>query len=121
MQPSAHTIPAEQHDPEETGFEEEGGEHLVGEQWAGNRAGEVGEAAPVGTELVSHDQPRDHPHAEVHREDLRPEMVEVAVDLVVGAQPQAFEHRQVAGQANGNGREQDVERHGKGELHSGEL
>jgi hypothetical protein len=48
-------------------------------------------------------------------------VVEVTVDLLVGPQPEAFEDCQVARKANGDGREQDVERHGKGKLHSGEL
>ncbi|MCY1420364.1 hypothetical protein D9M71_359800 [compost metagenome] len=109
-------MPAEQHDAEEAGFEEERGEHFVGQQRAGDAAGEGGELAPVGAELVGHHQAGDHAHAEVDREDLRPEVVEVAVDLLVGLQPQPFEHGQVAGQADGDGGEDDVEGHGKGEL-----
>ncbi len=121
VQATADAVPAKQHDPQEASLEEERGQHLVGEQRAGNGAGEVGEAAPVGTELVGHDQAGDHAHAEVDGEDFRPEVIKVTVDLVVGPQPEAFEDCQVARQANGDGREQDMERHGKGKLHSGEL
>ena len=39
----------------------------------------------------------------------------------MGFQPQAFEHRQVTRQADGDGREQDVERDGERELNSGEI
>ncbi|MNC58950.1 hypothetical protein D3C75_1087230 [compost metagenome] len=121
VQTTADAVPAKQHDPQEASLEEERGQHLVGEQRAGNGAGEVGEAAPVGAELVGHDQAGNHPHAEVDGEDFRPEVIKVTVDLVVGPQPEAFEDCQVARQANGDGREQDMERHGKGKLHSGEL
>ncbi|MNR06066.1 hypothetical protein D3C85_1221270 [compost metagenome] len=121
VQARSHAVPAEQHDAEEAGLEEEGGEYLVGQQRPGDRAGKVGEGAPVGAELVGHDQAGDHAHAEVDGKDLRPEVIEVAVDLLPGLQPQPFQHREVAGQANGDGREDDVEGHGEGELHSGEI
>ena len=94
MQAAPYPVPAKQHDPEEARFEEERGEHFIGQQRPGDAAGEVGKTAPVGAELVGHDQPRDHAHAEVDGEDLRPEMVEIAVGVVVGFQPKAFEHRQ---------------------------
>ncbi|MNG96699.1 hypothetical protein D3C79_557770 [compost metagenome] len=121
VQTTADAVPAKQHDAQEAGFEEERSQYFVGEQRAGDGAGKVGEAAPVGAELVGHDQAGNHPHAEVDGEDFRPEVIKVTVDLVVGPQPEAFEDCQVARQANGDGREQDVERHGKGKLHSGEL
>ena len=107
--------------PEETGFEEECREHFIGQQRPGDGAGEVREAAPVGAELIGHDQPGDHAHAEVDGKDLRPEMVKVTVGVVMGFQPQAFEHRKVTRQTDGDGREQDVERDGERELNSGEI
>jgi hypothetical protein len=39
----------------------------------------------------------------------------------VGPQPKAFKDRQIARQANGDGREQDVKGHGKRKLDSGEI
>ncbi len=38
VQAGADFIPAKQHHAEETGFEEEGGQHFVGQQRAGNTA-----------------------------------------------------------------------------------
>ncbi|MNG39430.1 hypothetical protein D3C84_1275090 [compost metagenome] len=48
-------------------------------------------------------------------------MVQVAVGVIAGLEPQAFEYRQVTRQANGDGREQDVKRDGERELDSGEI
>ncbi|MNR27837.1 hypothetical protein D3C85_1451280 [compost metagenome] len=84
MQPTAYPVPAEQHHAEKAGFEEKGRQDFIGQQWPGDSPAEVREPAPVGTELVGHDQPGDHAHAEVDGEDLRPEVVEVFVDRVVG-------------------------------------
>nr|GFD34483.1 hypothetical protein [Tanacetum cinerariifolium] len=61
-----------------------------------------------GTEFVRHDQTGNHTHAEVHGKDLRPEVVKIAVCIVVGLEPQAFEHSQKTRQTDGDGREQDV-------------
>ncbi len=69
----SNLVPAEQHDAEEAGFQEKRGHHLIGEQRAGDRAGETREAAPVGAELVAHYDAGYHAHAEGHREHLRPE------------------------------------------------
>ncbi|MNN26478.1 hypothetical protein D3C81_1399830 [compost metagenome] len=121
VQARSHAVPAEQHDAEEAGLEEEGGEHLVGQQRPGDRAGKVGEGAPVGAELVGHDQAGHHAHAKVDGEDLRPEVVEVAVDLLIRSQPQAFKHGQVTGKADGDGGEQDMEGNGEGELDSSQV
>ncbi len=90
VQATAYTVPAEQHDTKETGLEEEGGQDLVSEQGTSDGSGKIGELAPVGAELIGHDQARDHAHAEVHGEDLRPEVVEVTVRVVAGLQPKAF-------------------------------
>lgn len=87
MQAAAHTVPAKQHDAKETRLEEEGGQYFIGQQRSGHGAGKLGETAPVGAELVGHDQARDDAHAEVDGKNLRPEVIEVAVDLLVGAQP----------------------------------
>ncbi|MNM99480.1 hypothetical protein D3C81_1120410 [compost metagenome] len=121
VQATPDLVPAKQHDPQEPRLEEERREHFISQQRPGNRSGEVREAAPVGTELIGHDQAGNHAHAEVDGKDLRPEMVEVTVGVVMGFQPQAFEYRQVTRQADGDGRKQDVERDGERELNSGEI
>ena len=56
VQARPDAVPAEQHDAEESGFKEEGGQNFVGQQRAGNAPGKLGESAPVGTKLIGHDQ-----------------------------------------------------------------
>lgn len=119
MQPRPHARPAEQHHAQEAGFQEEGGQHFIGQQGPRHAAGEIGEEAPVGAELIGHHQAGHDAHAEVDGEDLGPEMVEVPVDGIPGAQPQAFQHREIAGQSDGDGGEDDVKRDGEAELYSG--
>ncbi|MND97333.1 hypothetical protein D3C80_896510 [compost metagenome] len=70
MQSRPDAVPTEQHHPKETGFEEEGGQHFIGQQRAGNTAGKLREEAPVGTELIGHYQPGNHAHAEVDGENF---------------------------------------------------
>ena len=65
----------------------------------------AGEVAPVGAELVGHDEAGDDAHAEIDGEDLRPEMVQVAIDVVLLPQPQAFEHDEIAGEPDRDRRE----------------
>src|SRR3546814_9049087 len=84
MQPQPHPLPAEQHDAKKAGLKEEGGEDFVGQQWPGNAAREIRKIAPVGAELVGHDQARDHAHAEIDGKNLDPVKIELAVDRVAG-------------------------------------
>ncbi len=55
MQRWRHFIPAKQHHTEESRFKEEGGQHFVQQQRAGNTTSELGKSAPVGAELIGHD------------------------------------------------------------------
>jgi hypothetical protein len=48
-------------------------------------------------------------------------VIQVTVGVIAGLEPQALEHRQVTRQADGDGREQDMERDGERELDSGEI
>ena len=80
MQPAPDLLHAEQHDAEEAGFQEEGGQHLVAHQRPDHRAGLVGERAPVGAELVGHHQAGHDAHAEDEGEDLHPVAEQVEVD-----------------------------------------
>ncbi|MNV36174.1 hypothetical protein D3C71_1276420 [compost metagenome] len=108
VQARAHARPAEQHHAQEAGFQEKGGQHFVGQQRPRHAAREVREKAPVGAELVRHHQAGHHAHAEVDGKDLGPEVVKVAIDGLARAQPEAFQHGQVAGQANRDGGKYDV-------------
>ncbi|MNE17589.1 hypothetical protein D3C80_1105750 [compost metagenome] len=121
VQAPPYPVPAKQHHPQETGFEEERGEYLVSEQGPGDAPGKVGEPRPVGAELIGHDQAGDHAHAEVDREQLGPEVIEVLVDLIVGFQPATFEHSQKTGQADGDRRKDDVKRDREGELNPRQI
>jgi hypothetical protein len=116
VQAGADPGPAEQHHAEEAGFQEEGGQHFVGQQRAGDVAREFGEKAPVGAELVGHDDARYHAHAEVDGKDAQPEVVQVDEHLASGLEPAHFEHGQVAGQADRDCRKQDVKGHREREL-----
>jgi hypothetical protein len=116
MQTRSDLFPAEQHYAQKAGFQEESGQDLVGEQRAGDATGEPGEVAPVRPELIGHDEAGDYAHGEIDGEDLRPEMIEVAIDRILAPQPQALEHRQVTRKTYGDGRENDVERDREPEL-----
>ena len=74
-------LAAEQHDAEEAGFQEEGRHHLVAHQRPDHRAGLVGEARPVGAELVRHHHAGDDAHAEHDGECLQPVLEDVEIDL----------------------------------------
>jgi len=121
VHPPAHAIPAKQHDAQKTRFKEECSQYFIGQQRPGNSTGKIREPRPVRAELVGHDQARYNAHAEVDGENLRPKVVQVAVGIVTGFQPHAFEHHQITGETDGNGGKNDVERYGKRELNSGEL
>ena len=84
MQPWPNAVPAKQHHPEKTGFEEEGGQHFVGQQRAGNAAGKLRETAPVGAKLVGHHQAGDDAHAKIDGENLRPELIQRTPERVMG-------------------------------------
>jgi len=93
VQATAHAVPAEQHHTEEARFKEERGQYFIRQQRPGHSTREVAEAASVGAELVGHDQAQDNAHAEVHGKDFRPEVVEVAVNALLGLEPKAFKYR----------------------------
>ena len=121
MQPRPHAVPAEEHDPEKTGFEKERRQDFIGQQGAGDAARELRKTAPVSAELIGHHQPGYHSHTEVDGEDLRPEMVQRAPGGIFAFQPQAFENRQVARQANGDSGKDNMKRDRKGELNSRQM
>ncbi len=79
MQALADLRHSEKHDPEEAGFEEECGQHLVGHERADDRSDPLRIHRPVRAELVGHHDAGDHPHAEGHREDFHPILEEIEV------------------------------------------
>ena len=116
VQPLPHPLHPEQHHAQESGFEEEGGQHLVGHQRADDRSRLVGEDRPVGAELIGHDDARDDAHGKDDGEDLQPVFEQIEIERLAGPQPQPFEHRQIARQPDRKGREDEVEAHREGEL-----
>ena len=116
VQPRPDPVEPEQHDAEEAGLEEEGREHLVAHERPEHRADLVGEHAPVGAELVAHDDAGNDAHAEGDGEDLLPVIEQVEEQRAPGPQPQALEHGEVARQPDREGREDDVEADGEREL-----
>ena len=121
MQPRPDLIPAKQHYPEEPRLKEERGKHFIGQQGAGNTARELGKPTPVSAKLISHHQAGDHAHPKVDGEDLRPEMVQRAPDGIFCFQPQPFQHGEIARQANGYRRKNNMKGYGKGELYSRKM
>ena len=95
-------------DAEERRLQNERGERLVAEQRSLDRAGPLGEHAPVGAELERHDDAGDDTHAERHREDLEPEVEDPSVDGVAGGERHAFDRRQPRRQPDGERRKDDV-------------
>src|SRR3984893_10741651 len=116
MQACTDALPAEQHDAEETGFEEERCQDLVAEQRSVDGAGEAGEAGPVRAELVAHHDTGDDAHAETDCENLRPEEKELAINQLAGSQPQAFEHGAIVREPDADRGEDDVGRDREREL-----
>ena len=101
---------------EKAGLQEERRQHLVAHQRTHDGPGELGELRPVGAELVRHHEAAHDAHAKHEAEALYPELEQVEVNLLLGAQPQPLEHRQVAGEADRERRQHDMESDGEGEL-----
>src|SRR5688500_6280603 len=120
VHPAGNLVHAEQHHAEERGLEEERGQHLVGEQRPGDVAHLVHVAGPVGAELEAHDDARHHAHREGEREDLHPELVGAEPRRIARALVAQPEHHQQPGEADADGREQDVEGDVQPELDAGE-
>ncbi len=91
MQAFGNPAPAEQHHPQEAGFQEERSKHLIAQQRADHTTGNAAQLGPVGAELEGHDDAADHTHAERHRKDAQPEKVQPLPGLVVRAQPPPFQ------------------------------
>src|SRR4029079_6408765 len=109
---------AEQHDAEEARFQEERRQHLVAEQGAGDVADPLHVARPVGAELEAHRDAADDAEREAECEDLGPQAIGVEPAGVARGQPADAKEEEDPAQADGDRREQDVERDVGGELHS---
>jgi len=112
----ADLVHPEQHHAEEACFEEERRQHLVGHQWPDYRPRLVREHRPVGAELVGHDDAGHDTHRKGDREDLQPVFEQVEVDALACLEPQPLQHRQIAGEPDREGREEEMKAYRKGEL-----
>ena len=121
VQAAADAVHAEQHDAEKSRLQEKRGHHLVAHQRPEHRPDLVGKYAPVGAELVAHDEAGHDAHAEGDGEDLDPEIEDALVEVVTRDQPETFEHGEVAREPNREGRKDDVGRDSECELETGEI
>ncbi len=120
VQPRRHFAAPEQEHTQESGFQEECRNHLIGQDGPEEVGGGVGEVAPVGAKLERHDQARHHAHAKHHGEHLDPEGGKALPVRVASFQRNGFQHRNVAGQPDGEHREDGVKRHHEGKLQPGQ-
>src|SRR5690606_36622605 len=109
-------ILAEQHDAQEGGLEEKGGENFVAQQRASNIARVIHESRPVGAELEAHGDAGDDTDGEAQGEDPYPELVGVVPVRVAGAGVAHAKVNQQPGEADGDGGEEYVETNVGGEL-----
>src|SRR6266404_4889079 len=116
MQACPDALPAEQHDAEETGFEEKRCQDLVGEQRSVDGTRDAGEAGPVCAELVGHHDTGDDAHAKTDCENLRPEEKEFAINRLAGSQPQSLEHGAIVREPDADCGKDDVGRDREREL-----
>src|SRR5918993_3653904 len=102
MHPLPESSLAEEEQPHEGGFQEEGERPLHSQSLGNYVPAEGGEYGPVGPELELHRDAGDDPHDEGYREDLAPEPCALVVELVpvahVGALQNKDEHRQPHGE-----------------------
>jgi len=115
-----HQLAAEQQHAEKGRFQKERHQALIGQERRNDVAGDVGEAAPVGAELKRHDDAGDDAHAEGDGENPQPELREIQEHGAPGQRVGAFEEGNEGGQADGEGRQQDVPADDPGKLNAGQ-
>jgi hypothetical protein len=116
MHPVRHAAETEQHDSQENRLEEEGRQHLVGEQRPGDISDRFHEARPVGAELEAHRDAGDDAQSEGEREHLHPEEIGAHPGVVAGAVVAELEEQQHPAERDGDGGEKDVEGDVRAEL-----
>ena len=113
-------VPAEDPQPDEGGFEEEGHQALERERGAEDVADEAGVRRPVHAELELLHDAGDHAHGEVDQEDLAEEAREVQPLELAGAEPRRLEDRDRQRHAESERHEQEVVERRQTELPSGQ-
>src|SRR5580692_7495374 len=120
MKPWSHAAQPEEHDSEKAGLKEERGQDFERDHWTYGRACDLSEVCESQPEFKGEHNASDHADTECHGENAEPEAVDLQVDRIPGLQPQSFHHGKEHRQADGRGREDDVEAHREGELHTSE-
>src|SRR5580700_6243436 len=118
MKPWSHAAESEEHDSEKAGLKKERGQDFERNHWTYDWACDLSEVCESQPEFKGEHNASDHADTERHGEDAEPEAVDLQVDVVPGLQPQSFHHGKEHRQADGRGREDDVETHCEGELHA---
>ncbi|MNC86220.1 hypothetical protein D3C83_18600 [compost metagenome] len=120
MHPLRHALAAEQQNAEEGSFQKKSRQRFVSHERSDDARRQFRVAAPIRAELERHDDARHDPHAEGHGEDPDPERRDAQIRLASGPQEEPFQHRDVGGEADREGRQQKMECDEKGELNAGE-
>ena len=116
-----NAVPAEEHDREEGGLEEEGEDALDGERRAEDIADHPRVVGPVGAELEFQDEPGGHADGEVDTEQLHPELGQPLPLLVAGAHVDGVVKGEDPGEPQGQRHEDPVVHGGQGELAPGPV
>ena len=109
VQLPADFLYAKQHDAEEARLQKEGRQDLICHQGPNHRTGLFRKDRPIRSELVRHDQTRNHTHPEGDREDLEPVTVKVGIEATTGLKPERLKHHQKTRQPDREGRKDEVE------------
>src|SRR5580700_8224599 len=120
MKPWSHAAESEEHDSEKAGLKKERGQDFERNHWTYDWACDLSEVCESQPEFKGKHNASNHADTERHGEKAEPEAVDLQVDGVPGLQPQSFHHGKEHRQADGRGREDDVEAHREGELHASE-
>src|SRR5581483_5753309 len=96
VEPAWYAVTAEEEDAEECRLEKESREHLIADKRAKHVAGDRGEAAPVGAELIRHHDARDDAHGEGHGEDPGPQARDIFVNVAAALGPYYFQRGDIS-------------------------
>lgn len=102
-------MPPEQHHPQEAGSQKKGCQHFVGQEGASHAPSKIGKLAPIGTQLVGHDNVGRQPHSKIEGKDSAPVEVQLVEYWISDTQPALLQNSQIAGQPEGDGRKRDME------------
>ncbi len=111
---------AEEVEPEEAGLEEEGEDALGGERRAEDVADELGILRPVRAELEFHHDAGGDADGERQPEHLAEELADADIDLVLVPPSEPLDDHQQPGEADRDGREEEMEPDRHRELQPGE-